>query len=366
MSAYTNTFATMQRADAIIDRFLSATGAKSWASLAEALMPEPPTAAPQAELELFKSWIKYTSMVARGRIEKKLGHRHPDLVAAWAALDDRAIRVTAPITFASRNASAAGSAQARQAREAAELAAKAANAANPDVTRRFPISGAGPYHAGSRDAINLPDDPIPYAWRDRAMRLIGKLFTITRDGRKQGILKQSGMTVIKTLMLNFANGKTGACYPSYEAIAARTGLGRSTVADAIALLSDLGFIEVTNRVKRVPIRGRAGDVIGSRLVQTSNTYRLGIANFLAVAAAAPKDALEAVAGWMEEWQAFLRSLKSILIRNNSNERESRIRAETDPIERYNHPTPSIHARFLRRVCRWRPTFNPTTAIFPSQ
>ena len=37
------------------------------------------------------------------------------------------------------------------------------------------------------------------ALRDRAMRHIGKLFSITREGRRQGLLKQSGMTVVRAL-----------------------------------------------------------------------------------------------------------------------------------------------------------------------
>ena len=224
MSADTSTFAAMQRVNALLDRyFTSAAPGKSWVQLADALLPEPPLGAPLPELTQYAGWIKYTTMVARGRIEKRLGHRHPELTLAWRALDDRALRVTAPITFASRNHDNAASEEQTKARLAAEIAANAANAPNADVTKRFPISGAKPFHAGSRPAINLPAEAIPYAWRDRAMRSLGQLFSVTRDGRKQGIMKQSGMTVIKTLILNFANGKTGLCFPSYEAIVRAAG-----------------------------------------------------------------------------------------------------------------------------------------------
>jgi hypothetical protein len=195
---------------------------------------------------------------------------------------------------------------------------------------------------------------------------MGKLFSITREyrSRKQGILKQSGMTVIKCLMLNFANAGTGRCDPAYETIAARTGLGRSTVADAIALLSDLGFLDVTNRVKRVPIKGRGGQTIGWKLAQTSNSYRLGIGNFLAIAAAAPKSTLDAVAVWMEEWQAFLRSLKELLVQIK-NRSESKTRSGTDPdilSEGNNWPKRTSHNPFLRRLCRWRPANVPRKAF----
>lgn len=361
MYAYKTDYTAMQRTDAVIADYFAAPGAKSWTELASKLLPEPQFGASESELAQYQAWIKYTAMVARGRLEKRLGRRHPDLELAWNAIDDRTIRLNWPITLASRSLSDSTRAAERQQQEAAQIAARAANAPNADVSKRFPITGARPYHSGSIEAINLPDDPIPYAWRDRAMRLVGQLFSMTREKRRQGILKQSGMTVIKTLMLNFANQKTGACYPSYEAIAARTGLGRTTVAEAIALLGDLGFLQVTNRVKRVPILGKGGAVIGSRPVQTSNTYKLGTGNWLAIAAAAPKSSLDAVAEWLQQWSKFLKELKAFLLKMT--EYETRSVTDTNILlERKNYPKPSSHTPYLKRLCRWRPAFVPTVAL----
>lgn len=362
MSAYQTDFAHHQRLRTAVTTFLAGAGPKDWSQLAQQMMPQPPVGAPLDEFKLYRAWINYTSATARGHLERQLGRNHPDLAAAQRAIEDRAITVTMPVMLAMRAGAEAPTAAARHAAEAAQIAARIANRPSKQAAARYPITGAKPYHSGSREMINLPDDPIPYAWRDRAMRLIGKLFSITRDGRKQGILKQSGMTVVKSLMLNFANGKTGACYPSYEAIAARTGLGRSTVADAVALLADLGFLDVTNRVKRVPITGRGGVVIGSRPVQTSNSYRLGSGNWLAILSAAPKAMIETVAAWIEEWSQFLRELKALLL--NTTESRTRPETYTDILsEGKNQPKRTSHTPLLRRLCRWRTVPIPT--ILPS-
>lgn len=361
MTDYTKTHAALGRVDQLLTPALSSCDCTDWTELARLLLPEPTFGSTAAELQQYRHWINYTHMISRGRLEKRLGRTHPALAGAWRALDDRAITLTVPILAAAQAADAATTERAKATADAAAAAAVAANAPNPDVAKRYPISGARPYHAGSQDVINLPDDPIPYAMRDRAMRLIGRLFSITREGRKQGILKQSGMTVIKSLMLNFANGKTGACYPSYEAIAERTGLGRSTVADAVALLADLGFLAVTNRTKRVPIFGRGGAVIGSRPVQTSNQYRLGSGNWLAIIAAAPQAAADAVARWLSEWQAFLKDLKAMLLRLT----ESKIDPETDTVHRtegYYPAKPNRPSLNLRRSCRRRGPLTPRTLL----
>jgi hypothetical protein len=72
--------------------------------------------------------------------------------------------------------------------------------------------------------------------------------------------------VFKALLLHFHNGKTGACYPSYEAIAAIAGCDRSTVAEAIKELEACGLLSWMRRIERVRVDG----VITVR--RTSNAY----------------------------------------------------------------------------------------------
>ena len=60
----------------------------------------------------------------------------------------------------------------------------------------------------------------------------------------------------------------GQVFPSYDRLAEKTQLGRTTVARAIRLLELAGFLIRQRRFKKV-----AGDGSGSRYEQTSNVYR---------------------------------------------------------------------------------------------
>lgn len=373
MSAYNTDFKQHERLRAAIISFLSQSGPKHWPSLAAELLPDPPSAVPIDELKLYRAWINYSYAAANGHLQRYLGRSHPELAAAQKAVADRAIMVTSPI----RDAIRAAENPAMAVPPAVAIAAQAARAASvagakpaDDAARRYPLSGAKPFHRGSVphsasiQQINIPAGQIiPFGWRERATRLICKLFATTRQGRKQGLGKQSGQTVLKSLMLNFCNNATNRCDPAYKTIAARCGLGRSTVAEAIAVLTDLGFLVVTNRTKQAPILSRAG-VIGYRQVQTSNSYALGFGNPLAIAAAAGHEAIDAVAAWLEEWYRSLRELKNYLLKQS----ESRIHAGTndDNYHKENiRPKPTSRTSFLRRVCRWRTVFDPRTGFNPS-
>jgi hypothetical protein len=61
-------------------------------------------------------------------------------------------------------------------------------------------------------------------------------------GRYGGTLGSSCMRVLECLSFKFQNYNTGQLDPSYEGIAAKTGLGRSAVAVALARLKQLGII----------------------------------------------------------------------------------------------------------------------------
>jgi hypothetical protein len=66
-------------------------------------------------------------------------------------------------------------------------------------------------------------------------------------GRYGGTLGNSAMRVLECLIVDFQNWRTGQLDPSYEGIAAKTGLGRSTVANALARLKLYGLIHWQQR-----------------------------------------------------------------------------------------------------------------------
>ena len=66
-------------------------------------------------------------------------------------------------------------------------------------------------------------------------------------GRYGGTLGGSCMRVLECLAFDFQNYRTGRLDPSYEAIAGKTGLGRSAVAVALARLKQLGVIHWQQR-----------------------------------------------------------------------------------------------------------------------
>src|SRR5579872_6996102 len=87
-------------------------------------------------------------------------------------------------------------------------------------------------------------------------------------GRAYGVLGGTLRAVYYTLAFDFLNHRTGRCNPCYESIAAKTGIARSTVARALAVLRRLGFI---NWVRTCEPDDRNGGFI---LVQTANEYAL--------------------------------------------------------------------------------------------
>lgn len=75
----------------------------------------------------------------------------------------------------------------------------------------------------------------------------------------------------------------GKVYPSYDHLAEATGLGRSTVRRALAVLEAIGFLIRQRRFKRVDVDGP-----GPRYKQTSNAYRILV----------PKGVLAYLPRWM--------------------------------------------------------------------
>lgn len=87
-------------------------------------------------------------------------------------------------------------------------------------------------------------------------------------GRYGGTLGSSCMRVLECLSFKFQNYKTGRLDPSYEGIAAATGLGRSTVAAALARLKLYGLIHWQQRSAHHWHNGRF------ELKQITNAYAL--------------------------------------------------------------------------------------------
>ena len=86
--------------------------------------------------------------------------------------------------------------------------------------------------------------------------------------RYGGTLGNSCLRVLESLIFDFQNYRTGRLDPSYKGIAAKTGLGRSTVAVALARLRDLRIIHWVRRCERHWKDGRF------ELRQRTNAYVL--------------------------------------------------------------------------------------------
>lgn len=94
------------------------------------------------------------------------------------------------------------------------------------------------------------------------------LRTLTASERLITTLTPSAVRIYKELT-KLARLCAGKIYPSYDHLVEATGLGRSTVRRALAVLEAIGFIIRQRRFKRVETDGP-----GPRFKQTSNVYRL--------------------------------------------------------------------------------------------
>lgn len=84
--------------------------------------------------------------------------------------------------------------------------------------------------------------------------------------REKGKLTQAAKAVYRALLFDFLNLQRGACFPSYDAIAAKARVSRRSVAYALKQLQAWGFLLWQRRRKMV----RMGRV--SAYIQTSNAY----------------------------------------------------------------------------------------------
>ena len=97
-----------------------------------------------------------------------------------------------------------------------------------------------------------------------------------RPGRHhKGPITRAVLDVLQALLWGFHNSRSGACFPSYAAIAAKAECARSTVAEALKVLEWAGVLTWQHRIARV--RERCRDLWGRegwrwRVIRTSNAY----------------------------------------------------------------------------------------------
>lgn len=94
------------------------------------------------------------------------------------------------------------------------------------------------------------------------------------DGRDLSVAERAiaamtaGAVRVYEELLTLARLNRGRVYPSYDHLASATALGRATIARALHILENAGFLVRQRRFQRV-----AGDGPGPRYEQTSNAYR---------------------------------------------------------------------------------------------
>src|SRR4051812_1192160 len=91
----------------------------------------------------------------------------------------------------------------------------------------------------------------------------------------KGPITRAFLEVLEALLWGFHNARTGCCFLSYEAIAAKAECARSTVAEALKALEWAGVLTWQNRIARIQVRER--DLFGQwasrwRVIRTSNAY----------------------------------------------------------------------------------------------
>ncbi len=103
--------------------------------------------------------------------------------------------------------------------------------------------------------------------RARIMFLAEALDRRTREpGRHGGVLKRTGLAVLKALLYGFHNAATGRCDPSLDTLARMAGVARSTVAEALNRLEAAGLVRRVARWRAVAANG------GLVVLQLSNAY----------------------------------------------------------------------------------------------
>src|SRR6516162_11950392 len=77
-----------------------------------------------------------------------------------------------------------------------------------------------------------------------------------RPGQHRGPITRAFLDVLQALLWGFHNSRSGACFPSYAAIAAKAECHRCTVAEALKVLEWAGILTWQHRIQRVRERCR--------------------------------------------------------------------------------------------------------------
>ncbi len=86
-----------------------------------------------------------------------------------------------------------------------------------------------------------------------------------REGQHQGPITWAFIRVLKAMLWEFHNSRTGHCFPSYESIAEKAECCRDTVYEAIKALRASGILDWVNRFDKIYI-GRW------QVIRISNAY----------------------------------------------------------------------------------------------
>jgi hypothetical protein len=162
--------------------------------------------------------------------------------------------------------------EAIEARRAA-LAGKRASE-QPRLTLGLPRSARGPEKREKMFGLGRPR-ALDRNAKIRIMHWARCLARRTEKGRAYGVITAKALAVLEALLWAFHNAKSGLCFPSYERIAEAAYCARSTVAEALKALEDVGVLSWVQRIKRV--REACPDLLGDggwrwRVLRTSNAY----------------------------------------------------------------------------------------------
>ena len=131
---------------------------------------------------------------------------------------------------------------------------------------------------GRREKVFGPGRAVPLDGNTKArIAAYAKAWSARNKQPRQhkGPITRTFLEVLEALLWGFHNSRSGVCFPSYEAIAAKAECHRSTVAEALKALEWAGVLTWQNRITRAVVRQR--DLFGRwsqrwTVIRTSNAY----------------------------------------------------------------------------------------------
>jgi hypothetical protein len=127
-----------------------------------------------------------------------------------------------------------------------------------------------------REKVFGPGRAVPLDGNAKA-RIYARAWSARNKQPRQhkGPITRAFLEVLEALLWGFHNSRTGCCFPSYEAIAAKAECHRSTVAEALKAREWAGVLTWQNRITRAVVCQR--DLFGRwsnrwTVIRTSNAY----------------------------------------------------------------------------------------------